>query len=65
MKGARLLNNNEIQLVSDCFDRMFEARNRGIYHTQYFYRQTHLRIAQSNDQRCLSERLRGNGSALQ
>ena len=31
MKGTRPLNNNEIRLVSACFDGIFEARNRGLF----------------------------------
>ena len=31
MKGTRPLDNQEIRLVSDCFDGTFEARNRGIF----------------------------------
>ena len=31
MKGTRPLNNNEICLVSACFDSTFEARNRGLF----------------------------------
>ena len=31
MKGTRPLNNNEIRLVSACFDSIFEARNRGLF----------------------------------
>lgn len=31
MKGTRPLNNNEIRLVSGCFDGIFEARNRGLF----------------------------------
>ena len=31
MKGTRPLNNNEIRLVSACFDSTFEARNRGLF----------------------------------
>ena len=31
MKGTRPLNNNEIRLVSACFDGTFEARNRGLF----------------------------------
>ena len=31
MKGTRPLNNNEIRLVSVCFDGIFEARNRGLF----------------------------------
>ena len=30
MKGTRPLDNNEIRLVSACFDGVFEARNRGL-----------------------------------
>ena len=29
MKGTRPLDNNEIRLVSVCFDGTFEVRNRG------------------------------------
>ena len=31
MKGTRPLNNNEIRLVSVCFDGIFEVRNRGLF----------------------------------
>ena len=31
MKGTRPLDNNEIRLVSGCFDGTFEARNRGLF----------------------------------
>lgn len=31
MKGTRPLNNNEIRLVSACFDGTFETRNRGLF----------------------------------
>lgn len=31
MKGTRSLNNNEILLVSACFDGTFEVRNRGLF----------------------------------
>ena len=31
MKGTRPLNNNEIRLVSACFDSTFEIRNRGLF----------------------------------
>ena len=31
MKGTRPLDNNEILLVSACFDGTFEARNRGLF----------------------------------
>ena len=31
MKGTRPLNNNEILLVSACFDGTFEIRNRGLF----------------------------------
>ena len=31
MKGTRPLNNNEIRLVSVCFDGIFETRNRGLF----------------------------------
>ena len=31
MKGTRPLNNNEIRLVSACFDGTFEIRNRGLF----------------------------------
>ena len=31
MKGTRPLNNNEIGLVSACFDGTFEIRNRGLF----------------------------------
>ena len=31
MKGTRPLDNNEIMLVSACFDGTFEARNRGLF----------------------------------
>ena len=31
MKGTRPLNNNEIRLVSACFEGTFEARNRGLF----------------------------------
>ena len=31
MKGTRPLNNDEIRRVSNCFDRIFEARNRGLF----------------------------------
>ena len=31
MKGTRPLDNNEIRLVSVCFDGVFEARNRGLF----------------------------------
>ena len=31
MKGTRPLDNNEIWLVSACFDGIFEARNRGLF----------------------------------
>ena len=31
MKGTRPLDNNEIRLVSVCFDGAFEARNRGLF----------------------------------
>ena len=31
MKGTRPLNNNEIRLVSVCFDGIFEIRNRGLF----------------------------------
>ena len=31
MKGTRPLNNNEIRLVSNCFDGTFEVRNRGLF----------------------------------
>ena len=31
MKGTRPLNNNEILLVSACFDGTFEIRNRGFF----------------------------------
>ena len=31
MKGTRPLDNNEIRLVSACFDGTFEARNRGLF----------------------------------
>ena len=31
MKGTRPLDNNEIRLVSACFDGIFEARNRGLF----------------------------------
>ena len=31
MKGTRPLNNNEIRLVSACFDSTFEVRNRGLF----------------------------------
>ena len=37
MKGTRPLDNNEIRLVSACFDGTFEARNRGLF----AYRRTH------------------------
>ena len=31
MKGTRPLDNDEIRRVSDCFDGIFEARNRGLF----------------------------------
>ena len=31
MKGTRPLDNNEIILVAECFDGVFEARNRGLF----------------------------------
>ena len=31
MKGTRPLDNDEIRLVSACFDGTFEARNRGLF----------------------------------
>ena len=31
MKGTRPLDNNEILLVSACFDGTFEIRNRGLF----------------------------------
>ena len=31
MKGTRPLDNNEIMLVSACFDGTYEARNRGLF----------------------------------
>ena len=31
MKGTRPLNNDEIRRVSDCFDGIFETRNRGLF----------------------------------
>ena len=31
MKGTRPLDNNEIRLVSACFDGTFAARNRGLF----------------------------------
>ena len=31
MKGTRPLDNNEIMLVSACFDGAFAARNRGLF----------------------------------
>ena len=31
MKGTRPLDNDEIRLVSVCFDGAFEARNRGLF----------------------------------
>ena len=31
MKGTRPLDNNEIRLVSACFEGTFEARNRGLF----------------------------------
>lgn len=31
MKGTRPLNNDEIRRVSNCFDGIFEARNRGLF----------------------------------
>ena len=31
MKGTRPLDNNEIRLVSACFDGTFEVRNRGLF----------------------------------
>ena len=31
MKGTRPLDNNEIRLVSVCFDGTFEVRNRGLF----------------------------------
>ena len=31
MKGTRPLDNNEIRLVSECFDGTFEVRNRGLF----------------------------------
>ena len=31
MKGTRPLDNNEIMLVSACFDGLFEVRNRGLF----------------------------------
>ena len=31
MKGTRPLNNNEIILVAECFNGVFEARNRGLF----------------------------------
>ena len=31
MKGTRLLNNNEIRLVSACFDDTYETRNRSLF----------------------------------
>ena len=31
MKGTRSLDNNEIRLVSACFDGTFEVRNRGLF----------------------------------
>ena len=47
MKGTRPLDNNEILLVSACFDGTFEIRNRGLFMLGVSYRRTHLRIAQS------------------
>ena len=31
MKGIRPLDNDEIRLVSQCFDGTFEVRNRGLF----------------------------------
>ena len=31
MKGRRPLNNDEIRRVPNCFDSIFEARNRGLF----------------------------------
>lgn len=31
MKGTRPLDNDEIKRVSNCFDGIFEARNRGLF----------------------------------
>ena len=31
MKGTRPLDNDEIRRVSNCFDGIFEARNRGLF----------------------------------
>ena len=31
MKGTRPLDNAEIQKVSDCFEGVFEVRNRGLF----------------------------------
>ena len=31
MKGTRPLDNDEIRLVSACFEGIFEARNRGLF----------------------------------
>lgn len=31
MKGTRPLDNNEIRLVSACFDGTFQVRNRGLF----------------------------------
>ena len=31
MKGTRPLDNDDIRRVSNCFDGIFEARNRGVF----------------------------------
>ena len=31
MKGTRPLNNGEVRRVSNCFEGIFEARNRGLF----------------------------------
>ena len=46
MKGTSLLHNDEIRRVSNCFDGIFDARNRGLL-------RTYLRIAKSTCRGCL------------
>ena len=55
MKGTRPLDNNEIRLVSACFDGTFEVRNRGLFLLGVSTGGRISELLSADDWRCLPE----------
>ena len=64
MKGTHSLDNDEIRLVSDCFDGTFEVRNRGLFMlgVSTGERITKLQRRLSNSDNCLRRNSSGSGT---